>query len=179
MLLKLFIFMLAAICAELLHQGLGGAVRAAPAGRGGHWHPPRCHQEGGARRLIDTPPSTGPSPSSPTGTLIWSVKHVSILLVLLDTDSWLAKLLSISSPGTLQWQTFQVGWPACSLWAAISSAVRLSQPHLLAVMFRPCLWPCFSWDPLRYQLACRAEDCWTRSVGDRWLLDGWLISPGD
>jgi len=36
MLLKLFIFMLAAICAELLHQGLGGAVRAAPAGLGGH-----------------------------------------------------------------------------------------------------------------------------------------------
>ena len=180
MLLKLFIFIVAAICAELLHQGLSGAVRAAPAGRRGHWHPPRRHQEGGARRLIDTPPNRPLAlfPDRSPDPICETCIHPPCVI---SHRRWLVELLSISSPGTLRWQTFQVGWPACSLWVAISSAIRPNRTHWLAVMFRPCLRPCFSWDLLRYQLACRAEDCcWlTRPVSDRWLLVCWLISPGD
>lgn len=49
---RYIIFPFAALGAELLYQGISGAVRAASAGRGWHRHPPWCHQEGGTRRLI-------------------------------------------------------------------------------------------------------------------------------
>ena len=125
----------AAVSAELLHPGLGGAVRAAPAGRRGHRHPPRRHQEGGARRLIligTTPPPAltcwlllrSRGGHLPCPDLIVRSMHVWWLVGVLDR-CW------SEFPGTCRDRRSRLGdvllyiisyyamAPACSLWVAV------------------------------------------------------------